>query len=231
MFTSREKLLTKQSALLDVPETMELTAPSPTASPEDSPNVSEIRRQSAPQRRPRQSIDGVQLYHDLVQSNSFLDGPSCPMDTISIISDPQNTGMNPNGSAKPRTNNNAQKNGLAKTAWRNKRSKGGGESPQSTDSNKEDKRRESCSARAARLSLTPSPPEDEASRPGNQSGRWKMKLRAIGKFSTLENMCKNQTTVTAAGDPLNSGDVCLMEHNPNRIFKVCCQFLQRFHFN
>ncbi|GFR58684.1 hypothetical protein ElyMa_005367100 [Elysia marginata] len=230
MSSSRDKLLLKrQSPLLDVPETMELTAPSPSSSPQESPNAGENRREIAVQRRPRQSIDGVQVYRDLVNSKSFMEGNKCsrePNQSISMISDPSNTGGDPSSTSKGGNNNNSsKKNGWAKIAWRSKRSKGSLSDVENNGQTKKEKRRASCADRPGTLSLTslsssPSLSSTMPPKSGSYPVGLKMKLRAIGKFSTLENMCKNKTVSKDLDDPMNNGDVCLMEHNPNRILKV-----------
>ncbi|KAK3777714.1 hypothetical protein RRG08_021824 [Elysia crispata] len=227
MSSSKEKLLlTRQSPLLDVPETMELTSPSPTASPQESPNLETKRRKFEQQRLPRQSIDGVQVYRDLLQSNSCLRQANPPSHSISVISDQLDT-EDVSSTAKGGKNGNAKKNGLAKSAWRNKRDKGSLGRADSNEQTLKEKRLGSCAGKPGMETLissksSPSLSTTTTSKCGNNSGGLKMKLRAIGKFSTLESACKNNNLQADVNDPLNKGEVCLMEHKSNRIFKVRC---------
>ncbi|GFR64640.1 hypothetical protein ElyMa_000183100 [Elysia marginata] len=218
MSSSREKpLLRKHSPLLDIAETTELPAPYPISSSQESPKVGENQRKIALQRYPRQSIDGVQVYRDVVNSH-------CCRMPISMISDPQNTGGDPNSTVKGSNDlNTSEKNGLAKKVWRSKRAMGSLAKVESNEQTKKEKRRGSSVDRRGTLSLT-SPSSSPSISPTMSSQNYsnslgiETKLRTIDKFSTCEKLCKNKTVDQGVADPLKNGDVCVMD--PNKILKV-----------
>ncbi|GFO25170.1 hypothetical protein PoB_005167500 [Plakobranchus ocellatus] len=229
----------KQSDLLDAPETMELTAPSPSSSNQSSPNLDQTR--PVPPRRYRESIDGVQAYRDLLRVDANKVKETQCTESICMISKPQQIETSKNSINK--------KNGSPKASWKRRLFKSGRENLVNNYINDNMSTNENRSCSRARSAYTPSPAPKWSAAPqsslgtststpackclkencpqcqvGNNSNRkvgLGLKMRAIGKFSSLENKCRSRTMETILDDELiNSGAMCLMEHNPNRIFKV-----------